>query len=40
MLRDNPCAEVVEIATDHSPFLSAPAETLAAFERFAELAAS
>jgi len=40
MLREHPCAEVVEIATDHSPFLSAPAETLAAFERFAQLAAT
>ena len=40
MLRENPCVEVVEIATDHSPFLSAPQETLAAFERFAELAAT
>ena len=40
MLRENPCVEVVEIATDHSPFLSAPQETLAAFVRFAELAAS
>jgi len=40
MLRENPCVEVVEIATDHAPFLSAPRETLAAFERFAELAAA
>jgi len=40
MVRENPCVEVVEIATDHSPFLSAPQETLAAFARFAELAAS
>ena len=39
MVRENPCVEVVEIATDHAPFLSAPQETLAAFERFAELAA-
>ena len=39
MIRENPCVEVVEIETDHSPFLSAPAETLAAFNRFAELAA-
>jgi pimeloyl-ACP methyl ester carboxylesterase len=38
MLRQNPCVEVVEIATDHAPFLSAPEESLAAFERFAELA--
>jgi pimeloyl-ACP methyl ester carboxylesterase len=39
MLSENPCIEVVEIATDHAPFLSAPQETLAAFDRFAELAA-
>jgi pimeloyl-ACP methyl ester carboxylesterase len=40
MMRENPCVEVVEIATDHAPFLSAPAETLAAFNRFAELAST
>jgi hypothetical protein len=40
MLRESPCVEVVEIATDHAPFLSAPRETLAAFDRFAELAAT
>ena len=39
MLRENPCEEVVEIATDHSPFLSASAQTLDAFNRFADLAA-
>jgi pimeloyl-ACP methyl ester carboxylesterase len=38
MLRENPCIEVVEIATDHAPFLSAPEQTLAAFDRFAQLA--
>jgi pimeloyl-ACP methyl ester carboxylesterase len=38
MLRENPCEEVVEIATDHSPFLSASQQTLDAFNRFAELA--
>jgi pimeloyl-ACP methyl ester carboxylesterase len=38
MLRENPCEEVVEIATDHSPFLSASRETLDAFNRLAELA--
>ena len=40
MLHENPCIEVVEIATDHAPFLSAPERTLAAFDRFAELAAT
>jgi pimeloyl-ACP methyl ester carboxylesterase len=40
MLRENPCIEVVEIATDHAPFLSAPEQTLAAFDRFAQLAAT
>ena len=40
MLSENPCIDVVEIATDHAPFLSAPEETLAAFDRFAELAAT
>jgi pimeloyl-ACP methyl ester carboxylesterase len=39
MIRENPCVEVVEIATDHSPQLSAPEELLAALERFAALAA-
>jgi pimeloyl-ACP methyl ester carboxylesterase len=38
MLRENPCEEIVEIATDHSPFLSASQHTLDAFNRFAELA--
>jgi pimeloyl-ACP methyl ester carboxylesterase len=38
MLRENPCEEVVEIATDHAPFLSAPEQTLDAFNRFAQLA--
>ncbi|HEY1777580.1 MAG TPA: alpha/beta fold hydrolase [Solirubrobacteraceae bacterium] len=38
MISENPCIEVVEIATDHAPFLSAQQETLAAFERFAQLA--
>ena len=40
MLRENPCEDVVEIATDHSPFLSAPEQTLEAFNRFARLAAT
>jgi pimeloyl-ACP methyl ester carboxylesterase len=40
MLRENPCIEVVEIATDHAPFLSAPEQTLAAFDRFAQLAST
>jgi pimeloyl-ACP methyl ester carboxylesterase len=40
MIRENPCVEVVEIDTDHSPNLSAPDELLAALERFAALAAA
>jgi pimeloyl-ACP methyl ester carboxylesterase len=38
MIRENPCVEVVEIATDHSPSFSAPDELLAALNHFAELA--
>jgi pimeloyl-ACP methyl ester carboxylesterase len=40
MIDEHPCVDVVEIATDHSPQLSAPAELLAALERFAALAAA
>jgi len=35
LVQDNPCDEVVEIDTDHSPFLSATSELVAALERFA-----
>ena len=38
MIREHPCVDVVEIATDHSPFFSAPAELVAALNRFAALA--
>jgi pimeloyl-ACP methyl ester carboxylesterase len=38
MIREHPCVEVVEIATDHSPFFSAPGELLDALNRFAALA--
>jgi pimeloyl-ACP methyl ester carboxylesterase len=38
MIRENPCVDVVEIATDHSPFFSATDELLAALDRFAALA--
>jgi pimeloyl-ACP methyl ester carboxylesterase len=38
MIRENPCVEVVEIATDHSPFFSATPELLAALTRFAAIA--
>jgi pimeloyl-ACP methyl ester carboxylesterase len=38
MIRENPCAEVVTLETDHSPYLSATAELVDAFERFAALA--
>jgi pimeloyl-ACP methyl ester carboxylesterase len=37
MMREHPCVDVVEIQTDHSPQMSAPAELLAALERFADL---
>jgi len=37
MIREHPCVEVVEIPTDHSPQLSAPAVLLDALERFAAL---
>jgi pimeloyl-ACP methyl ester carboxylesterase len=37
MIRENPCVEVVEIHTDHSPFFSATGELLAALNRFAAL---
>jgi pimeloyl-ACP methyl ester carboxylesterase len=37
MIAENPCVEVAEIDTDHSPYVSAPAELLAALERFAAL---
>lgn len=39
MIREHPCVEVVTLETDHSPYLSATAELLDAFERFATLAA-
>jgi pimeloyl-ACP methyl ester carboxylesterase len=38
MIAEHPCVDVVEIDTDHSPYLSAPAELIAALERFAALA--
>jgi pimeloyl-ACP methyl ester carboxylesterase len=38
MIRENPCVDVVVIETDHTPQLSAPAELVAALERFAERA--
>jgi pimeloyl-ACP methyl ester carboxylesterase len=38
MIRENPCVDVVTIATDHSPFFSATDELLAALDRFAALA--
>jgi pimeloyl-ACP methyl ester carboxylesterase len=39
MIRENPCAAVVTLQTDHSPYLSATGELVAALERFAVLAA-
>lgn len=38
MISENPCVDVVELATDHSPQLSATTELVAALERFAALA--
>jgi pimeloyl-ACP methyl ester carboxylesterase len=38
MIRENPCAEVVSIATDHSPSFSATDELITALNHFAELA--
>jgi pimeloyl-ACP methyl ester carboxylesterase len=38
MIREHPCVDVVEIATDHSPFFSAPGELVAALNHFAVLA--
>ena len=38
MIREHLCVDVVEIATDHSPFFSAPDELVAALNRFAALA--
>ena len=38
MIREHPCVDVVEIATDHSPFFSAPDELVAALSRFAAMA--
>jgi pimeloyl-ACP methyl ester carboxylesterase len=35
MIKDNPCADVVEIDTDHTPQLSRPAELAQALDRFA-----
>src|ERR1019366_6437542 len=35
MIRENPCLEVVEIATDHSPFFSATDELVTALKGFA-----
>jgi len=40
MMREHPCVDVVEIATDHSPQLSATTELAAALERFAALVAA
>ena len=37
MIAEHPCADVVEIDTDHTPYLSAPGALLAALERFAAL---
>ncbi len=38
MMREHPCVDVVEIATDHSPQFSATKELAAALERFVALA--
>lgn len=38
MIRENPCVDVVEIATDHSPQFSATKELAAALERFVAFA--
>jgi pimeloyl-ACP methyl ester carboxylesterase len=38
MIREHPCVDVVEIATDHSPSFSATDELVAALDRFAALA--
>jgi hypothetical protein len=38
MVRERPCADVVELDTDHAPFLSRTVELVAALERFAGLA--
>jgi pimeloyl-ACP methyl ester carboxylesterase len=38
MIREHPCVDVVEIATDHSPFFSATDELVASLDRFAALA--
>jgi len=40
MMRENPCVDVVELATDHSPNFSMPTELLAALLSFAELASA
>ena len=37
MVRERPCADVVELETDHAPFLSRTSELVAALERFAGL---
>jgi hypothetical protein len=39
MIRDNPCADVVEIDTDHTPQLSRPKELAKALDQFAAHAA-
>jgi pimeloyl-ACP methyl ester carboxylesterase len=39
MIRDNPCADVVEINTDHTPQLSRPKELAKALDQFAAHAA-
>lgn len=38
MVRERPCLDVVELDTDHAPFLSRRAELVAALERFSGLA--
>jgi pimeloyl-ACP methyl ester carboxylesterase len=38
MVRERPCADVVELDTDHAPYLSRTAELTAALERFVRLA--
>ncbi|HLW94681.1 MAG TPA: alpha/beta fold hydrolase [Solirubrobacteraceae bacterium] len=40
MMRENPCVEVVELATDHAPNFSMPTELLAALLSFADLAST
>ena len=35
MSHDNPCREIAEISSDHSPFLSATGELAALLHRFA-----